>query len=273
MDPEELNVLPERDASWLDWSILSDLSPDGRTLLFSETREGGGARSAVYLRRAEVPNPVHLGEGIGDGLSPDGKWVLCHQGQKLVIIPTGSGQARELKVEGAFDHGAVWLTDSRRAVVSGATGKGGYRLFVLDTLDETVKPISPENIWSGGMRAFAVSPDNRRVAGMTADRTIALYSLDGTAPTPLPGAQRAEIPIEWSADGTSLFVYDPTSLPARIHRIDIASGTRELWKEFTPSDPAGVYKIAPVLVTRDGNAYAYNALRVLSDLYVGEGLR
>ncbi|HUR81224.1 MAG TPA: protein kinase, partial [Thermoanaerobaculia bacterium] len=31
----------EKDASWLDWSILADLSPDGRTLLFSETRQGG----------------------------------------------------------------------------------------------------------------------------------------------------------------------------------------------------------------------------------------
>ncbi|HYK01985.1 MAG TPA: protein kinase [Thermoanaerobaculia bacterium] len=263
----------ERDASWLDWSILADLAPDGNALLFSETREGGGAKNAVYLRRADAPAPLHLGDGIGDGLSPDGKWVLAHQGSKLVLIPTGTGQHRELKIDGAFDNGAAWLPDSRRAIVSGAIGKGGYRLHVVDTLDETAKPISPENIWSGGTRAFATSPDGRLVAGMTADRTIALYPIAGSTTTPLAGALKAEIPIEWSADGASLFVYDPTALPARVYRITLATGTRELWKEFMPADPAGVYKIAPVLVTRDGNAYAYNAMRVLSELYVAEGLR
>jgi hypothetical protein len=39
-----------------------------------------------------------------------------------------------------------------------------------------------------------------------------------------------------------------------------------------PSDPAGVYKIAPISMTREANAYAYNAFRSLSDLYVAEGL-
>jgi serine/threonine protein kinase/WD40 repeat protein len=263
----------ERDASWLDWSILAGLAPDGSSLLFSETREGGGASSAVYLRRADAPAPLHLGDGIGDGLSPDGKWVLAHQGAKLVLIPTGTGQHRELKIDGAFDNGAAWLPDSRRAIVSGAVGKDGYRLYVIDTLDETAKPVSPENIWSGGTRAFATSPDGTIVAGMTADRTVALYPLDGSAAMPLPSVQKAEIPIEWSADGTALFVYDPTALPARVYRVTIATGARELWKEFMPADPAGVYKIAPVLVTRDGNAYAYNAMRVLSELYVAEALK
>ncbi len=50
----------ERDMSWLDWSIAADLSPDGRTVLFNETREGGGARNAVYLRRADAPSPIRI---------------------------------------------------------------------------------------------------------------------------------------------------------------------------------------------------------------------
>jgi serine/threonine protein kinase/Tol biopolymer transport system component len=269
--PQETNA--ERDASWLDWSILAGLSPDGRTILFSETREGGGAKSAVYLRRADSPSPIHLGDGIGDGLSPDGKWALCHQGAKLVLMPTGTGQPRELAVAGAFDTGAVWLPDSRRVIVAGVIGNSGYRLFVIDTLDETATPISPPNIWSGGTRAFAVSPDGRFVAGMTAEQTIAVYAIDGSSATPVSGVEKGEVPVEWSADGAALFVHDPTELPARVHRVTLAGGAREPWKEFTPADPAGVYKIAPLLVTRDGSAYAYNAMRVLSDLYLAEGLK
>jgi serine/threonine protein kinase len=272
------SVSPETDAAWLDWSALADLSPDGRAILFSETREGGGAKGAVYLRRASDPAPIRLGDGVGDSLSPDGRWVLCRHGAKLVLVPTGTGQHRELNVDGAFDSGAVWLPDSRRIVVAGIMKQSGdYRLFVVDTLDETASPISPEKIWGNGARAFAVSPDGLRVAGMTAEQTIALYSIDGSTATPgavpLGGAVKGEIPIQWSADGASLFVHDPTALPARVTRIQLATGVREPWKEFMPPDPAGVYKIAPVLITPAGNAYAYNAMRVLSELYVAEGLK
>ncbi|MBV9497046.1 MAG: serine/threonine-protein kinase, partial [Acidobacteria bacterium] len=96
----------ERDVSWLDWSILTDLAPDGRSILFNETREGGGARNAVFLRRAGEATPIRLGDGFGDALSPDGKWVLAHTGAKLSLLPTGPGDARELKVNGTFDNGA-----------------------------------------------------------------------------------------------------------------------------------------------------------------------
>ncbi|HUP59564.1 MAG TPA: protein kinase [Thermoanaerobaculia bacterium] len=263
----------EKDASWLDWSILADLSPDGRTLLFSETREGGGAKSAVYLRRLDAPTPIRLGEGIADGLSPDAKWVLAHNGQKLVLLPTGTGEARELKLTGAFDSGAAWMPDSRRVVAGGVVGKEGYRLHIIDTLDETVKPLTPENIWTGNNRSYAASPDGRFVAGMSKDETIVIYPVDGSAAAPLPSAEKGEVPIAWSSDGASLFVYRPTAIPARVHRITLATGARELWKEFVPSDPAGVYRIAPVFVTPDGSGYAYTALRTVSDLYVAEGLR
>jgi serine/threonine protein kinase/Tol biopolymer transport system component len=263
----------EREASWLDWSILADLSPDGKTILFSETREGGGARSAVYLRRLDALAPIRLAEGIGDALSPDGKWALVHQGSKLVIVPTGSGMARELKIDGAFDPGAAWMFDSRRVVVAGVVGKGGYRLYAIDTLDETARPISPEGIWSAGTRAFALAPNGRLVAGMTQDQRIAIYSLTGEPPVSMPGVEPGEIPVQWSADGNSLFVYRPTTVPARVFRVTIATGARELWREFLPGDRAGVYKISPVLITPDGTQYAYNAVRALSDLYVVEGVK
>jgi eukaryotic-like serine/threonine-protein kinase len=263
----------ESDSSWLDWSILADVSPDGRTLLFSETREGGGAKSAVYLRRADAPAPLRLADGIGDALSPDGKWALAHQGAKLAIIPTGTGEPRELKLDGSFETGAAWMPDSRRAIVGGAMDKGAYRLYVIDTLDETATPLSPENIWSGGVRAFAVAPDGLSVAGMSAEELIVIYPLDGSAARPVAGVERGEIPIQWSADGASLYVYRPTGLPARVHRITLATGQRELWKELTAADPAGVYKISPVAITPDGSAYAYTAMRVLSELYLTDGVK
>jgi serine/threonine protein kinase len=264
----------ERDMSWLDWSFLADLSRDGTKLLFNETREGGGAGNAIYLRAAGSPAPVRIGDGLGDALSPDGRYVLAHNGAKLAVVPTGSGEARDLKLEGAFDLGAVWMPDSRRVVVAGALPNKGYQLLLIDTLDENTKPVSPENIWGDAYRPFAVSPDGRYVAGMTSQQTIAIYAADGAAPPiNVGGAEAGEVPIQWSSDAASLLVYRPTALPARVFRVNLATGARELWKEFTPTDPAGVYKIAPICVTADGGAYAYDALRMLSDLYVADGLR
>ena len=263
----------ERDVSWLDWSMLADLSHDGRTILFNETREGGGKSTSIYVRRADAPSPIRISDGYGDALSPDGKFVLGHSRAKLIVVPTGSGEARELKIAGAFDPGAAWLPDLRRVVVSGALEKKGYQLILIDTLDETARGLSPENIWGEAYRPFAVSPDGHYVAGMTTQQTIALYPVDGAAPpVAVPSVQPGEIPIQWSADAASLFVYRPTALPAQVFRVNLATGARELWKEFTPIDPSGVYKISPICITPDGGAYAYGALRMLSDLYVADGL-
>jgi eukaryotic-like serine/threonine-protein kinase len=264
----------ERDFSWLDWSTLADLSRDGTTLLFNETREGGGARKGIYLRKADSTTPVRIGDGEGDAISPDGKFVLAHNGPKLAVVPTGSGPARDLKLEGGFDPGGLWMPDNRRVVIAGALPNKGYQLMLIDTLDETVTPLSPENIWGEAYRPFAVSPDGRYVAGMTGQQTISLYPVDaGAPPIAVTGAEAGEVPIQWSADAASLFVYRPTALPARVYKVNLATGARELWKEFTPTDPAGVYKIAPISITADGSAYAYDALRMLSDLYVVDGLK
>jgi len=264
----------ERDMSWLDWSILADLSQDGRSILFNETREGGGRASAIYLRRVDSASPVHIGEGYGDALSPDGKWILAHNGSKLMLLPAGPGEPREIKVVGNFDLGAEWLPDNKHVVIGGALPKTGYRLLLIDTLDESVLPLTPENIWANTIRPFAVSADTRYVAGMTADERVALYSMDGSGtPKLVAGIEKGEVPIAWTPDSSALYVYRPTAVPARVYKVTVATGARELWKEFVPSDPAGVYKIAPVFMTRDAAAYAYNALRTTSDLYVAEGLR
>jgi hypothetical protein len=263
-----------RDMSWLDWSFLADLSRDGTKLLFNETREGGGPGNAIYLRAADSAAPVRIGDGLGDALSPDGKYVLAHNGAKLAVVPTGSGEARDLKLEGAFDLGAVWMPDSRRVVVAGALPNKGYQLLLIDTLDESTRAVSPEHIWGDAYRPFAVSPDGRYVAGMTSQQTIAIYAVDGAAPPiNVNGVEPGEVPIQWSSDAAALLVYRPTALPAQVFRVNLATGARELWKEFTPTDPAGVYKIAPICVTAEGNAYAYDALRMLSDMYVADGLR
>ena len=81
-----------------------------------------------------------------------------------------------------------------------------------------------------------------------------------------------DLPIQWSTN-TSLLVSRPGDLPAKIFRIDVATGRRELVRQLTPLDPAGVFSIDPILMTRDGKAYVYSYRRHISELYFVEGLK
>jgi Tol biopolymer transport system component len=58
----------DTELTWLDYSALSDLSDDGRTILFSEQGVAGGAGYAVYLRGTDRSPPVRLGKGLSQRL-------------------------------------------------------------------------------------------------------------------------------------------------------------------------------------------------------------
>jgi hypothetical protein len=42
---------------------------------------------------------------------------------------------------------------------------------------------------------------------------------------------------------------------------------------ISPADPAGVQGLAGLKFSADGKSYAYSALRIISDLYVVDGLK
>jgi hypothetical protein len=80
-------------------------------------------------------------------------------------------------------------------------------------------------------------------------------------------------PVGWTSDGSALYVFRREELPVKVDRVDVKTGKKELWKELAPLDAAGVTQIARVCPTPDGKAYVYSFSRVLSDLYVVEGLK
>ena len=56
-------------------------------------------------------------------------------------------------------------------------------------------------------------------------------------------------------------------------RLDLNTGRKELVRELKPADTTGFIEVAGGVVSADGNAYAYTDRRVLSDLYVVDGVR
>ena len=79
--------------------------------------------------------------------------------------------------------------------------------------------------------------------------------------------------MQWSADGRSLYTHRGGELPAKIWRLELASGHKELFKEIMPADPAGVGSIELIIVTPDGRTIVYNYRNNLSDLYIVGGLK
>jgi hypothetical protein len=129
------------------------------------------------------------------------------------------------------------------------------------------RPVTPEGI--GG--AFAVAPDGETVATHDESGSVALFPIDGRAPSRLEGERGR--PVHWTGDGRYLLLAGPELFPARIYRRDVISGRVEPWRTIRPADAAGVMNVLRVLVARDDRTYVYQYSRGLNDLYLARGLR
>jgi hypothetical protein len=58
-----------------------------------------------------------------------------------------------------------------------------------------------------------------------------------------------------------------------VNRVNIVTGERTLWKELIPDDAAGVSEVTQPLPTPDGRYYVYTYIRLISDLYLVDGLK
>jgi Tol biopolymer transport system component/predicted Ser/Thr protein kinase len=264
--------IKEHDLSWLDWSVPSDLSADGRTILFGESGEGGGPKYAVYLRKTDGSPAVRLGEGMGVALSPDGKWAMARPNitpSPLVLLPTGVGEMKPLTQDSLNHLRARWLADGKRFAFVGNESGHGLRLYMQALGEGKPRAISPEGVGS----AFAVSPGSDFIADTGPDHKIYLYPISGGEPRLVPGAQANEAPVGWSSDGRVLFVFRFGEIPARVTQIDVVTGQRKPWKELVPADAAGIDTISGVMMTPDAKAYVYAYVRTLCDLYLVEGLK
>jgi hypothetical protein len=80
-------------------------------------------------------------------------------------------------------------------------------------------------------------------------------------------------PAGWTADGRSLFVYRGGEVPANVQKLDLSTGLLAPWRQLTLQDLAGIARIEPVRIAPDGRSWAYGYVRVLSNLYVVDGLK
>ena len=268
----------ERDYSWLDGTQAAIFSRDGRSFIFNEAADGGGARLGAYLRRSDGSLPVRLGDGAPLSISPDGEWVVCMSTvfpRRLRLVPRGPGEARALQSGSLNDiQWAHYLPNGTSLVLAGSEAGRPTRLWVQDLPDGEPRPFTAEGTT---MRNGAITPDGRFVAGLSAKpgALFSLFPISGGPGQAIRGIAAGDEPMRFSPDGRFLFVFarqaDPLSV--RVVRLDPLTGRRQPWLETSPPDRSGVGEILGVDVTPDGRSYLYNYPRELSDLYVVSALQ
>jgi Tol biopolymer transport system component len=261
----------ERDLSWLDWSLLTDMSPDGTMVLFDEQGEQVGSTYTVAMRDMRGSPPVPLGEGMSGGFSPDGKWAVSTVDYtQLVLLPTGAGASRRIERGDIqqYGHPVRWLPGGKQLLFFGAQAGHEGRCFVQNIDGGKPRPVTPE-----GVGMCMVSPDGKWIAGKGLNNSEPrLYPIAGGQPISIPGLLPGEN-FSWTSDPKFLYVHQWKEAPVRIYRLNIETGQRQLFREVNPSDTTGLCDMSHITISADGRAYAYGYTRMLSDLYLVKGLQ
>jgi Tol biopolymer transport system component len=262
----------ERELSWLDWSLLDSVSPDGKLVVFTESGEGAGGGSILYLRETNGAPALLLGHGNPSTLSPDGKWVVSNDTNSatLLIYPVGPGQLRRLPLPGFTIELGGLLPGGQEIWFNGNEPSRGTRYYLVSIGGGKPRPITPEGVRYSSMGAVLSS---QYLAGRTGGRTV-LYPVRGGEPQFLEGVNDQERIAGWSDDGQAVFIYSRNDYPAKVRRVDRKTGKQQLIREITTSDRAGMnFGINVIQMTSDGKTYAYSFLQELSELHLVEGLK
>jgi len=266
----------DRDLSWLDWSLVSDISADGRLFLFSETGEGGGEAYTAYIRKLDGSPAVRISDGVGFALSPDGRWAVVRptgENSTLQLVPTGTGASRPISAPGLEIHGARFFPDGQHLLAGANEKDGPLRPYIISLAGGPYRALTAPNVDS---RGAVISRDGTLVAIATTDThdNILICPVNGGPARPIPGLGIAYAPVIWAADGRSLYIRQ-RGIPALVlERVDIQTGRKEPVKDIQPAlEKSGITRPGAFQMTADGKAWVLSYTQTTSDLYLLQGVK
>ena len=211
---------------------------------------------------------MRLSDGFAHALSPDGRRAIVQSGDSrhFDVVPTGPGETVRLERPGLALMGARWLPDGANLLVRARTASGATHLYVMEVQGKATRQVTPAGIdvRSGG---WAVSPDGALVA-VSGGRELAIFPTSGGEPRRVPSASDRWTVVGWIEGG--LLVSEDPAAGGTVHRVDPATGRRDMWADIQPQDPAGIMNLdlGTLVTTPDGRGYGYNWHRAMSDLYL-----
>ena len=255
-----------RDLSWLDWSLVRDISSDGEWVLFGESGVTGGG-PGIYIRRLDGSPAIRLGDGDCWKLSPDFQWVLITQSGRhddFALLPTGAGPLVPLPTFGLRCSNATWFPDGTGFIALAAEKGHGQRLYRYDLETKTARPIRDEAFHQIGY----ISPDGRQLLAIDHERRMVIVATDGSSIRRIGPALESRRPIGWNREGTHFYTFDKGTIPAPVFLVDAETGEETPWLTIETRERHGVQNVNNVCLTPDGMTYVTSYNQTLSSLYV-----
>jgi eukaryotic-like serine/threonine-protein kinase len=257
-----------RDFTWMDWAYGMRFSADGKQILFGDQHSGAGY--GTFLRNLDGSPAVRLGDGDPLDLSADGKWAISRtvaSPNQLMLLPTGTGEPRQLTHSQTTHLGARWLGDGRIVSVGSEPGHP-ERTFLLD-LNGNETPITPE-----GVRAIAATSDGKYLLTVSESGQFQLFPVDGGQPQFFPQLSKDDRPFDFTSDDAAVLV-------RRAGR----DGSLEIWRVERVGDKRTLLRSIPLpgvravttglnaISSRDGKNFAYQYHPAISTEYLVQGIR
>ena len=256
------------------WSTSADLSADGKTLLYFDSgyeSSDPSVENTSYLRKLDGSENIKLGSGRALALSPDGKLALAVQTTprlQLVILSATGSEPKLLPNPGIKEfHYGSFFPDGRQIIFTGVEARTDalIRSYVQDINTGDVHPLTEELTV-----ALRVSPDGKSVITLQPDQNYYIQPLDGKAPTPIPGLESGDEPIQFSDDGRSVYVIGAGDFATKIYKVSLTTGDRREWKEIDPGKKIGLVGLevnrGGILITPDGKVSVYTYWILLQQL-------
>lgn len=250
---------------------VAGVSDNGSLMALSYVGMAAGTDYLTYVVNTDTHEAIRLGDGDASGISPDGKWILSifpSTPGKMVLYPTGPGETRSFNL-GAIRNASVfcsWTQDSSKIVFTGSDAGLPPRGYLLDVATGKWGSITPE-----GTTGVMVAPNGQYVIGRSDQHGFELFPLGGGQSQSAKGIANTEDVVQWDASSTHVYVWD-RRFPAHIALVNPWTGERKAWLETMPPDSSGVL-YGNFFITPDGKTYAYRFRRVLTALFLGDGLQ
>jgi serine/threonine protein kinase/Tol biopolymer transport system component len=266
----------ERDLSWLDYPVVTDISPDGSTILFSEEGEAVGTNFISYMRKPDGSPAVKLGVGGRPVLSPDGKWVVvCSNSfDRVVLLPTGTGEPRTLGAYAMQRYASPgWMPAGKEIYFAGNDGHG-WRIYTQNLGGAEPRAITPPVlIKPETFESNLLSPDGKLFFARDLEGKAWLYPIGSGEQRAIPGMAPEDVWIGWARDNRSAYVLRWAEIPGRLQRLDLATGRKQPLAALAPADRVGLTTIMSARITPDARFIVYTAERALSELYLVSGMK
>jgi eukaryotic-like serine/threonine-protein kinase len=238
----------ERDFSGFDFSLVIDVSADGKTMLFEE----GGAEEGtfvMYLRSLDGQSVVQLGPGSAQALSPDGKWVLAVTGKspgQLSLVPVGAGENKVLTNDSLNHTAAAWFPDGKRILFEGNEPGKPLRLYIQGIDGGPLTALTPPGTSFQGhlIGEHVVSPDGKSVIAFAPDWSVAIYDVESGSSHPAKGFSNDDQFVRWAEARDEVYIsreINPGQPLVQIYRLNVVTGKKFLTKEISIPDPAGFF--------------------------------